>query len=91
MKITTKVIKLNNRFKLYKEYKMEHAIRFSYWNPTINKVESFMRLHFGSEYSWSQTQWKTHWGKSVGDNPRPFFIGVRDKEIIFMAQLAGVI
>jgi hypothetical protein len=70
---------------------MEHAIRFSHWDPTISKVESFMREHFGSEYSWSQTQWQTHWGKSVGNNPRPYFIGVRSEDMIFMARLAGVI
>ena len=94
MKFTVKVIRLNRRFKLYKEHGMEHAIRFSSWDPKISKIESFMREHFGSEYGWghnSQTQWKTHWGKPSSNNPRPYFIGVRDEEMIFTARLAGVI
>lgn len=94
MKVTSKVIRLNNRFKLYKEHRMEHAIRFSSWDPAITKVESFLREHFGSEYVWghnTQTQWKTHWGKVNRNNPRPYFIGVRSEDMIFMARLAGVI
>jgi hypothetical protein len=94
MKVTVKVIQLNRRFKLYKEHGMKHAIRFSSWDPKIGRVESFMREHFGPEYVWghnSQTQWKTHWGKVNGDQPRPYFIGVRDEEMIFTAKLAGII
>lgn len=94
MKFTVKVIKLNRRFKLYKEHGMEHAIRFSSWDAKVAKVESFMREHFGPEYVWghnSQTQWKTHWGKVNRNNPRPYFIGVRDEEMIFTAKLAGII
>ena len=89
-----KVIRLNRRYKLYKEYGLEHAIRFSRWTSEINRVESFMRETFGPEYVWghnSQTQWKTHWSKPSGNNPRTYFIGVRDEEMIFIARLAGVI
>ena len=91
---TVKIIKLNRRFKLYKEHGMEHAIRFNSWDAKAGAVESFMREHFGSEWAWPnnrQTQWKTHWGKPVRNNPRPYFIGVRDEEMIFTAKLAGVI
>ena len=94
MKVTVKVIKLNRRFKLYKEHGMEHAIRFSSWDKKAGEVESFMRQHFGSEWVWGsnkQTQWKSHWGKVNRDQPRPYFIGVRDEEMIFTAKLAGVI
>jgi len=92
--ITTKVIRLNSRFKLYKEHRFEHAIRFSHWDPKIGKVETFLRENFGPEYVWgynTQTQWKTHWGKTSRNNPRPYFIGVRSEDMIFMARLAGVI
>jgi len=94
MKFTVKVIKLNRRFKLYKEHGMTHAIRFNTWDVKVGQVESFMREHFGSEWVWGnnrQTQWKTHWGKPVRNNPRPYFIGVCDEEMIFTARLAGVI
>jgi hypothetical protein len=73
---------------------MEHAIRFSHWDPKVGKVETFLRDHFGPEYVWgrnAQTQWKTHWGKPSRNNPRPYFIGVRSEDMIFMARLAGVI
>jgi hypothetical protein len=88
-----KVIKLNRRFKLHKEYGMEHAIRFDGWTTHAGKVEAFMREHFGSEYLWNnQSQWKTHWSKASGrGNVRPFFIGVKDEEMIFTAKLAGVL
>ena len=94
MKHDVKVIKLNNRFKLYKEYRMEHAIRFRTWDSSVTKVELFRREHFGPEYVWghnTQTQWKTHWGKPNRNMPRPYFIGVRSEDMIFMARLAGVI
>jgi hypothetical protein len=87
-----KVIKLNGRYKLYKDYQMSHAIRFGSWSTEAGKVESFLRERYGSEYNWNrQHVWKTHWGKSASHEPRPFYIGVRDEEMIFVAKLAGVI
>lgn len=94
MKQQIKVIKLNRRYKLYKEHGMEHAIRFNSWDKKVGEVESFMRKNYGSEWVWgnnSRTQWKTHWGKPTGNNPRPYFIGVRDEEMLFVLRLAGVI
>jgi len=90
----TKVIKLNGRYKLYKEHGCTHAVKYSSWHTQAGKLEQFFRERYGSEYSWNQKpyMWKTHWGKansSVGS--RPYYIGVRDEEMIFVAQLAGVI
>jgi hypothetical protein len=64
MKVTVKVIKLNRRFKLYKEHGMEHAIRFSSWDKKAGEVESFMREHFGSEWVWATTSRRS--GKAIG-------------------------
>jgi hypothetical protein len=88
-----KVIKLNGRYKLYKEHGFAHAIRFSSWSSEAGRVESFLRERYGSEYPWNHKtyMWRTHWGKVQGNNPRPYFIGVRDEEMIFIAKLAGVI
>jgi hypothetical protein len=87
-----KVIKLNRRYKLYKEHGCTHAIRFNSWASEAGKVESFFRERYGSEYAYnSYGPWKTHWGKPGKYTPRPFMIGVRDEEMIFVAQLAGVI
>lgn len=87
-----KVIKLNRRYKLHKEHGCSHAIRFSSWTSEIGTVEKFLRERYGSEYAFSNYgPWKTHWGKPVGNNPRPYYIGVRDEEMIFVAKLAGVI
>jgi hypothetical protein len=87
-----KVIKLNRRYKLYKAHGCSHAIRFSSWTSEIGKVEKFLRERYGSEYAYnSYGPWKTHWGKPTGNNPRPYYIGVQDEEMIFIAQLAGVI
>jgi hypothetical protein len=87
-----KVIKLNGRYRLYKEHGCTHAIRFGSWSAEAGKVESFLRERYGSEYAYSNYgPWKTHWGKSAGHNPRPYYIGVRDEEMIFVAKLAGVI
>lgn len=92
MKSTAKVIKLNWRFKLYKEHGMTHAIRFNTWDVNVGQVQLFMREHFGSEWvRGNNRQWKTHWGTSVRNNPRPYFIGVRDEEMIFTVRLAGLI
>lgn len=92
-KLKVKVVKLNGRYKLYKEHRFTHAIRFSSWSSQAGKVEQFLRERYGSEYSWNQKpyMWRTHWGTSKTNGPRPYFIGVRDEEMIFVAQLAGVI
>lgn len=90
----TKVIKLNGRYKLYKENGCTHAIRFSSWSTQAGRVEEFLRERYGSEYSWNQKpyMWKTHWGKTnSSDGYRPYYIGVKDEEMIFLAQLTGVI
>jgi len=85
-----KVIKLNRRYTLYKEHGCTHAIRFSSWSTEAGKVEQFLRERYGSEYNWNKNHtWKSHWGKSSTGNSRPYFIGVRDEQIIFIAQLAG--
>jgi hypothetical protein len=87
-----KVIKLNRRYKLYKEHGCTHAIRFNSWASESGRVEKFFRERYGSEYAYnSYGPWKTHWGKPGKHTPRPFMIGVRDEEMIFVAQLAGVI
>jgi hypothetical protein len=90
-KLKVKVIKLNGRYKLYKEHRFTHAIRFSSWSTQVGRVETFLRERYGSEYSWKNASWKTHWGTSKDNGPRPYFIGVRDEEMIFVVQLAGVI
>jgi hypothetical protein len=88
-----KVIKLNRRFKLYKEHGFTHAIRFNSWASEAGKVEKFFRERYGGEYSWNgkSYMWRTHWGKPCKHTPRPYMIGVRDEEMIFVAQLAGII
>jgi hypothetical protein len=87
-----KIVKLNGRYKLYKEHRFTHAIRFSSWSTEAGKVEQFLRERYGNEYSWNgRHTWKTHWGKSANGTSRPYFIGVKDEEMIFMAKLAGVI
>ena len=85
-----KVIKLNGRYKLYREYRFTHAIRFSSWAVNTTRVEQFFRDRYGSEYN-RNFVWKTHWGKPGKHTPRPYMIGVKDEEMIFVAKLAGVI
>jgi hypothetical protein len=89
----SKVIKLNRRYKLYKEHGCTHAIKFSGWTTDVAKVEQFFRERYGSDYSWNKpTMWKTHWAKANGRfNSRSYFIGVKDEEMIFVAKLAGAI
>lgn len=92
MAAKSKIIKLNGRYKLYKDYGLSHAVKFRSWSTEAGKMEQFLRESYGSEYSWnSHHQWKTHWGKSKDGGPRPYYIGVRDEEMIFMAKLAGVL
>jgi len=87
-----KVIKLNRRYKLCKEHGFTHAIRYSRWCSDASRVETFFRERYGSEYAYKQSfMWRTHWSKCDSTGSRPYFIGVRDEEMIFVAQLAGVI
>ncbi len=87
-----KIVKLNRRYKLYKENACTHAIRFDGWNSEAGKLESFFRERYGSEYAYNTYgAWKSHWGKSTGHGPRPYYVGVKDEQMIFMAKLAGVV
>lgn len=90
----TKVIKLNGRYKLYNVHRCTHALKFDSWSKEAGKMEQFLRERYGSEYTWGShfnSMWKTHWGRSTSNGSRPFYIGVKDEEMIFMAQLSGVI
>jgi hypothetical protein len=91
--VKTKVIKLNRRYKLYKEHGCTYAIRYNTWSTDAGKVEYFLRERYGGEYTYKnhRPSWKTHWGKSNGRDLRPYFIGVMNEEMIFMAKLAGVV
>jgi len=90
---TIKVIKLNGRYRLHKEFRMSHAIKFSSWCADAGKVEIFLRERYGAEYTWNRDHtWKTHWGKASSTaSGRPYYIGVKEEEMIFVARLAGII
>lgn len=91
-----KLIKLDGRHKLYKEFRMTYAWRFEGYDPKLtNRIENFLRENYGAPawgYGWGSgdRQWGTVWGSPRQNQPRLYWIGVRDPEIPFIAKMAGI-
>jgi hypothetical protein len=82
-----KVVKLDNRHRLYKEG-FTHAFRFTSWSDEARKIERVLSNKLGSQYAhWPK--WKSHWGKAVPMGGRPYWLGVREEKVITQVLLSA--
>ena len=84
-----KLIKLNRRYKAYKDYGHTYGFRFDGWNGDSARVERMLESMLGSQYKhYNSYQWKATFGnRSKANQSRPYFITFRDESIATMVML----
>lgn len=88
-----KVVKLNRRYKAYKEG-FTHALRFNSWSKEAGEIEQILTTRYGSQYNWyklhSNSQWTSGFGhRSNKYDTRPYWINLRKESDITMILLSG--
>lgn len=86
-----KVVKLNRRYKAYKEG-FTHALRFNSWHPKAGEIENFLIKRYGNQYSWNkpQSQWTSGFGsRPSSSDSRPYWINLRRESDVTMILLSG--
>jgi len=81
-----KVIKLDNRHRLYKEG-FTHAFRFQGWEQDYSKVESTLSQKYGVSWN-NQKCWGTYWGKQSVTGDRVYWIGLRSEALVTQTLLS---
>ena len=77
-----KLVKLNRRYKAFKEEGHTWAFRFNSYDPkTTGPVERVFQDMHGSQWKyWNQPNaWKSNFGSPVKNGPRPYWISFRDE------------
>jgi hypothetical protein len=82
-----KVIKLDYRYKMYKERRFTCGLRFDSYSNEVTKYEKFLTQKYGSSYMGNAT-WNFSFGKSKAGNPRPVFITLKDDHMLTMLLLS---
>lgn len=82
-----KVVKLDNRHRLFKEG-FTHAFRFTGWTDKQQSISRYFEKQYG--YSWNNEKcYGTYWGKRDTNGSRVYWIGVRNETLITQALLAA--
>ena len=82
-----KVVKLNRRFKMFREHGHVVALRFHGWSNMIAPYERACRQKLGSEYK--NFSWSGHFGTSKGrSDVRPYWITFRNEADLTLVLLS---
>ena len=82
-----KIVKLDNRHRLFKEG-FTHAFRFTSWNEQHRKISNYFEQKYG--YSWDNRKcYGTYWGKPGRTGSRIYWIAVRNESLVTQALLAA--
>jgi len=90
-----KLIKLDRRYRAFKEYGHTYAFRFASWSREAGCVEDIMSKILGSQYTMTSgdvvvcfRDWRATFGTRPHVNqPRPYFISFRDESIASVVLL----
>ena len=83
-----KIVKLNRRFKMFKEHGHTVALRFNSWSKDIAVDESVCRSRLGAEYK--NYSWSGHFGTRNGRTDfRPYWITFRNEADLTMVMLSA--
>lgn len=88
----SKIIKLNNRYRLFQEFRFPVAVEFSGYTGNVTKLESYLRKTYGGEYNWdtaTNAAWKGEFGAKTSRTYRKYYVGVRSADMLVMATLIG--
>ena len=85
-----KIIKLNRRYKAFKELGHTVGLRFDSWCNEAGPYEKYLTKMYGSQYMHNNSsQWKSGFGSRPNTNsPRPYFITMRDEKVLTALLLA---
>ena len=84
-----KIIKLNRRYKAFKEEGHTVGLRFDSWCNEAGPYEKYLTKLYGSQYAYNNIQWRCGFGSRSGrNNPRPYFITLRDEKVLTAMLLA---
>ena len=89
-----KVIKLNRRYKLYKEHGYQAGLRFDAWGNKARVIEKTCRERLGDSFIRADSEWYGYFGKSPdGIRSIPYFIMFRREStlsfVLLCADLTG--
>lgn len=83
-----KVIKLDNRYKQYKDHRHQVGFRFEAWNDQAHQIEKILRGMYRTG-GWDRSNdWYSYFGTAPSrTGTRPFFITMRDESVSSMVLL----
>ena len=86
-----KVVKLNRRFRMFKEHGHTVALRFCAWNDQARSYEKVCRKKLGRDGGWPiNSQWYTYFGDRNGRNTsRPYWITFRNESDLTLVLLSA--
>lgn len=83
-----KVVKLNRKFKMFREHGHVVALRFHGWSKLIAPVEKICRERLG--YQYKNFSWSGHFGTSKGrSDVRPYWITFRNEADLTLVLLSA--
>ena len=82
-----KIIKLNRRYKMFKERGHTIGLKFDNWYKEADVYETYLSKVYG--YDWDKINWHGYYGTCPTKNTsRPYFITMRDEKILTAMLLA---
>lgn len=83
-----KIVKLNGRYKMFREQGHTVALRFNGWSKLIAPYERACRERLGSQYK--NYSWSGHFGTRSGRNDvRPYWISFRNEADLTLVLLCA--
>lgn len=83
-----KVVKLNRRFRMFKEHGHTVALRFNVYGANSQQYEKICRERLGSE--WKNYSWSGHFGHRNGRTDfRPYWITFRNESDLTLVLLSA--
>jgi hypothetical protein len=95
-----KIVKLNRRFNIHKNYGFQVGLKFGSWDDNAREVEEFCKKRFGKEawglrYNYPAAirkadtgDWSSQFGqKAKSDKRTPYWIYLRNESMLTMLML----
>ena len=84
-----KIVKLNRRFKQFKDAGHTVALRFNGWNTDVPKVETICRERLGGRSYDNRNSWYGYFGSPArGNTYRPYWISFRNESDLTLVLLS---
>lgn len=83
-----KIVKLNRRFRRFKEAGHTVALRFDEWGHKPSAVEKVCRDRLGSPYA-RDASWEGYFGTSKTVGPRPYWVSFRYEKDLTLVLLSA--